>query len=141
MKMKIRKLTDEAVMPKYAHSDDAAMDLTATSVNIVDKGSFGYREYGTGLAIDIPKGFAGLIFPRSSISETGLILSNSVGVVDPGYHGEIKARFKEIPDSHTYGVGDRVAQLMVIPVDRVEWEQVDDLGTSERGEKGFGSTN
>jgi dUTP pyrophosphatase len=140
MKVKIRKLDPTAMIPSYAHSTDAAMDLTATSIKVIDQGKFGYYEYGTSLALEIPKGFAGFIFPRSSISNKGLILSNSVGVIDSGYRGEIKFRFKHIKDSDVYNVGDRIGQLVILPIPEVEFEEVIELQTSDRNEGGFGST-
>lgn len=140
MKLKIRKLTDDAVVPTKAHDLDIGWDLTATSVKIVDEKDYGYWEYGTDLAVDIPAGYMGLIFPRSSVSKTGQWLANSVGLIDPGYHGELKQRFKGIPDTKVYTPGDRVAQLVVIKSEDLEFELVEDLGDSERGEKGFGSS-
>ena len=82
MIVKIKKLDSKAVTPAYAKAGDAAVDLTAISLSKVDKDEFGYLEYGTGLAIEIPEGYVGLLFPRSSISNSGLILTNSVGVID-----------------------------------------------------------
>jgi dUTP pyrophosphatase len=82
MVVKIKKLDPKAVTPAYAKAGDAAVDLTAISIAKVDRDEFGYMEYGTGLAIEIPEGHVGLLFPRSSISNSGLILTNSVGVID-----------------------------------------------------------
>ena len=86
MKVKIKRLNENAVIPAYAHVTDAGLDLTATSKNIE-----GNRViiYGTGLAVEIPEGYVGLIFPRSSNSKKNLLLTNSVGVIDSGYRGEI----------------------------------------------------
>ena len=81
-----------------------------------------------------------MIFPRSSISNTGLILSNSVGVVDSGYRGEIKFRFKWIKDTTDYNVGDRVGQLIILPYPSIETEEAEELSSTERGEGGFGSS-
>ena len=141
MKVQIKKLVPEAVIPSYSKAGDAGLDLTAVSEKHVDESSYGYVEYGTGLAIKIPEGYVGLIFPRSSISNQGLILANSVGVVDSGYLGEIKLRFKYIANTNKYAIGDRVGQLIIMPYPSIEFEEVADLGTSERGEGGFGSTN
>lgn len=91
MIVKIKKLHKDAVIPSYSKIGDAGLDLTAVS-KIYDE--YGNVEYGVGLAIEIPKGYVGLIFPRSSISKKDLILSNSVGVIDSGYRGEIKFKFK-----------------------------------------------
>ena len=141
MKVKIKKLSENAVIPSYAKPGDAGMDLTAITLTKVDNNDFGFLEYGTGLAVEIPEGFVGLIFPRSSVSNSGLILANSVGVIDSGYRGEIKLRFKHIPDTAFYKPGDRVGQLIVIPYPNVEFEQVTELSSTERSEGGFGSTN
>jgi dUTP pyrophosphatase len=141
MIVKIKKLDSKAVTPAYAKAGDAAVDLTAISLSKVDKDEFGYLEYGTGLAIEIPEGHVGLLFPRSSISNSGLILTNSVGVIDSGYRGEIKFRFKHIPDTSFYKVGDRIGQLIIMPYPQIEFEEVQELSSTERGEGGFGSTN
>lgn len=139
MEVKIKKLDDKAVIPSYAHNHDGAMDLTATSMNITDK----YIEYGTGLAMEIPAGFVGLIFPRSSISKKDLTLANSVGVIDAQYRGEIKLRFRD--DSvglffDYYGVGDRIGQIMIIPRPSVSFKEVEELEYTTRGSGGWGST-
>jgi dUTP pyrophosphatase len=141
MKVKIKKLQPDAVIPKYAKVGDAGMDLTAVSKKEVDEAVFGYIEYGTGLSIEVPEGHVALMFPRSSCSDTGLILANSVGVIDSGYRGEIKARFKAIPDTKHYDVGDRVAQLVIIPYPQIEFEETETLSETERGKGGYGSTN
>jgi dUTP pyrophosphatase len=97
-------------------------------------------EYGTGLAVEIPEGHVGLLFPRSSISNSGLILTNSVGVIDSGYRGEIKFRFKHIPDTAYYKPGDRIGQLIVMPYPEIDFQEVEELSSTERGEGGFGSS-
>jgi len=140
MVVKIKKLDSKAVIPSYSKAGDAAMDLTATSIAKVDRDDFGYLEYGTGLAFEIPEGYVGLLFPRSSISNSGLILSNSVGVLDSGYRGEVKFRFKHIPDTMYYKPGDRVGQIIIIPYPQITLEEVEELSSSERSEGGFGST-
>jgi len=94
MKLKIKRLHPDAVLPSYAKPGDAGLDLTATSLSISEDGL--YVEYGTGIAVEIPEGHVGLIFPRSSISKTSMILSNHVGVIDSGYRGEIRFRFKDL---------------------------------------------
>ena len=141
MKVNIKKLNENAVIPSYSKAGDCGLDLTATSKEIVDKGSYGYIEYGTSLAIELPENFVGLIYPRSSISNTGMIMANSVGVVDAGYRGEIKIRFKAIPDTKQYEIGERVAQLVIMPYPHIEFEEVNELSNTERNEGGFGSTN
>ena len=140
LKVKIKKLSPNAVIPSYAKPGDACMDLTAISETIVEEGGYGYIEYGTGLAFEIPENHVMLIYPRSSISNQGLILSNSVGVVDSDYRGEVKFRFKWIKGSNKYNVGDRVGQFMIIPRPIMELEEVEELSETERGQGGFGSS-
>jgi dUTP pyrophosphatase len=140
MKVKIKKLVPEAVIPAYSNPGDAGLDLVATYVKVEDHNQYGYFEYGTGIALEIPEGYVGLVFPRSSISKTGMILSNSVGVIDSSYRGEIKFRFKYISGTASYEVGDRVGQLIIIPYPTVEFEEVDNLENTQRGSDGFGST-
>jgi dUTP pyrophosphatase len=139
MKVRIKKLSETAVIPSYAKSGDAGMDLIATS--IINEDIFQIT-YGLGIALEIPKGFVGLVFPRSSIRKTGLQLSNSVGVIDSGYRGELQATFNKVfgVASTTYEVGDRVAQIMIIPHPEIEFEETNELSNTERGEGAFGST-
>lgn len=135
MKLKIKKLSPYAKIPTKSFKLDVGFDLYANSVERTSK----FSEYGTGIAVDIPEGFVGLIYPRSSLSKKDMILANHVGVIDPGYHGEVLLRFK-ILGQDTYEIGDRIGQLVVIPVPEVELVEVYDLGVSERGMNGFGST-
>jgi dUTP pyrophosphatase len=139
MKVKIKKLHPNAVIPKYAKPGDAGLDLTAISESWNEFNS--QVTYGTGIAVEIPEGHVGLIFPRSSISKTTLMLANSVGVIDSGYRGEIMFKFNYLEKGMIYDVGDRVGQLIIIPYPSVEFEEVDDLSSTERGDGGFGSTN
>ena len=115
------------------------MDLVAT--RIISNTTFDVS-YGTDLAMEIPNGFVGLVFPRSSIRKYELALSNSVGVIDSGYRGELQATFKKTNglDSLAYKVGDRIAQIMIIPHPPIEFNEVDELSDTERGDGGFGST-
>ena len=138
MKVKIKKLSPDAVIPTYAKVGDAGMDLVATSMKFDGT----QITYGTGLAMEIPEGFVGLVFPRSSIRKTHLHLSNSVGVIDSGYRGEVQATFKKIQGIalDNYKVGDRIFQLMVIPHPTIQFIEVNELSNTERGEGGFGST-
>ena len=141
MKVRIKKLNENAVIPSYAKSGDAGMDLVATSIISETQTQI---TYGIGLAMEIPKGFVGLIFPRSSVRKTRLMLSNCVGVVDSGYRGELQATFNKVNQNsqaeNDYKVGDRVAQIMIIPHPPIEFDEVDELSDTERGEGGFGST-
>lgn len=154
MKLKVKRLNTDAVVPDYAKAGDAGLDLTASDdgANMIGEDGYMYREYGTGLAVEIPEGFVGLIFPRSSISKTSLTLANSVGVIDSGYRGEIKFRFRmdvapmlvapdKVKQAAVYKKGDRIGQLIVMPYPVIEVECWDgDLSSSERGTGGFGST-
>lgn len=140
MKIKIKKLSQDAVIPTYANVSDAGLDLVATWIKVEDHNNYGYFEYGTGLAIEIPEGYVGLLFPRSSISKTGMFLSNSVGVIDSGYRGEIMARFKYISGTKSYSIGDKIAQLIILPYPKIEFEEAEYLSQTDRGDGGFGST-
>jgi dUTP pyrophosphatase len=139
MQLKIKLLHPDSVKPKYAKAGDAGMDLVAT--NIKENTTFQIT-YGLGIAMEIPEGFVGLVFPRSSIRNTELMLSNSVGVIDSGYRGELQATFNKLNglDSIAYNVGDRVCQIVIVPTPVVQVKIVDELSDSERGEGGFGSS-
>lgn len=138
MQVKIKKLHENAVIPQYAKKGDAGLDLTATSLAIQ-----GYNYvYGTGLAVEIPEGHVGLLFPRSSISKTGMWQTNSVGVIDSGYRGEIKVVLRtDGTHAEAYKVGERIAQLIIVPYPKIELLEVGELSDTDRGEGGFGSTN
>ena len=127
-----------AIIPKYAHSTDAGMDLVAVSMNETDK----YIEYDTGIAIEIPKGYVGLVFPRSSVSKLDLVQANSVGVIDSSYRNSIKVRFKKLKDNGVcvYVPGERIAQLIILPYPMIGFNEVEKLSDSDRGLGGFGST-
>jgi len=139
MKVKIKKVHSDAVKPKYAKESDAGMDLVATS--IIENTSFQIT-YGLGIAMEIPDGMVGLVFPRSSIRNTELMLSNSVGVIDAGYRGELQATFNKLNglDSVSYKVGERIAQIIIVPHPIIQIVEVDELSESSRGIGGFGST-
>ncbi|MFA5047638.1 MAG: dUTP diphosphatase [Patescibacteria group bacterium] len=135
MKIKVKKLIPEAVLPKYAKIGDAGMDIYATSKNETEK----FVEYGTGLSFELPSGFMMLVYPRSSVSNMDLNMANSVGVLDAGYRGELKIRFRKNGPTD-YNVGDRIAQIIIMPFPEIDFEETEDLSTSERGANGFGST-
>jgi dUTP pyrophosphatase len=139
MQVKVKKLNETAVIPTYSNPGDAALDLTATSKTQEGKNIV----YGTGLAIEIPEGYVGLLFPRSSLTKYDLTLGNHVGVIDSGYRGEILFKFK-LTDiqkfCQTYEVGDRVGQLLIIPYPKIQLIEVKDLSSSQRGTGGYGST-
>ena len=136
MKVNIKRLHENATIPFYAKESDAGMDLVITDI----KGETEWDiSYGFGISMEIPEGFMGLVFPRSSIRKTDLILSNSVGVIDAGYRGEIQATFKKTGGA-VYKIGDRGAQIIIMPHPSIEFQEVEELTNTERGEGGFGST-
>jgi len=133
----------DAELPEYQNEGDAGMDLKAVEKI---KDTYSRLWFRTGLKIAIPRGYVGLIYPRSSITETNLELGNSVGVIDSGYRGEIEVRFNknsEVGSTYQgYSVGDRVAQLIIMPYPSVEFLEVNSLNfDSDRGSQGFGSTD
>ncbi|BAQ84128.1 dUTP diphosphatase [uncultured Mediterranean phage uvMED] len=140
MKVKIKKLNKDAVIPKYAKDGDAGMDLTAVSCDY-DKKNDVYV-YGTGLCFEIPKGYVGEVYSRSSIYKTGLILSNGTGVIDSGYRGEVLLKFynSKDDDKSIYKKGDRIGQIIIMPYPKIEFEEVKILSDSERGSGGYGSS-
>lgn len=138
MKIKIKKLHPDAIIPTYANPGDAGMDLTAITEKWND--AYSMVTYDTGLSIEIPEGFVGLLFPRSSISKTILSLSNSVGVIDSGYRGPIMFKFRYPEEGMVYDIGDRIGQIIIMPYPTIEFEEVEELSSTERGEGGFGST-
>ena len=164
MEVKIKKLHKDAVIPRYAKEGDAGLDLTAVSVEY-DK--YGNIVYGTGLAFEIPEGYVGLLFPRSSNAKTNMYLTNSVGVLDSGYRGEVMFKYKTVHNvasiiqflwqkyirrmeplnvrvnTLTYNVhkiGDRIGQLIIIPYPKIEFVESDELSETERGTGGYGSS-
>lgn len=163
MEIKIKKLHQDAVIPTYSKHGDAGMDLTAVTKEYDEHGNV---VYGTGLAFEIPEGFVGLLFPRSSNTKKDLILGNSVGVIDSGYRGEVVFKFKPSIDIwdfdysqenavfesagdekrgfavgiEFYNTGDRIGQIIIMPYPKVNFIEVDELSDTDRGNGGFGST-
>ena len=161
LKVKIKKLNENAVIPTYLKNGDAGMDLVATSRYYDENGNI---VYGTGLSFEIPKGYVGLIFPRSSNAKQQLLLSNSVGVIDSGYRGEVMLKFKSSVSSFSlktliklifnsetsinlitnfkisYYVGERIGQMIILPYPQIEFEESEELSETERGNGGYGST-
>lgn len=139
MKVKFKKLDRHAVIPVQI-AGNAGMDMTAIKIETTDD----YVEYDTGIASEIPEGYVGLLFPRSSISKTSLVMANSVGVVDASYRGPIKFRFKNVAKDwqyvNRYVIGDRIGQLVIMPYPSIESVEVDELSETARGDGGFGST-
>jgi len=139
MVVKIKKLNDLATIPSYSKPGDAGMDLTVTS--IISNTSVDIT-YGFGISLEIPQGFVGLVFPRSSVRNYDLLLSNCVGVIDSGYRGELQATFKKTSglDSISYKIGDRAAQIMLLAYPKIDFIESENLSNSDRGGGGFGST-
>nr|DAH79171.1 MAG TPA: dUTPase [Caudoviricetes sp.] len=142
MKVKIKKLNENAVVPTKAHATDAGFDLYCTSKEV----DWDKRQIicHTGLAFEIPEGFVGLLFPRSSVSNKPLIMANSVGVIDSCYRGEVTVKFN-ITDMRQsgmnhYQVGNKVAQIIIIPYPEIEFEEAEELSETDRGTGGYGST-
>lgn len=155
LEVKIKRLHQDGVVPTYAKPGDAGMDLVAIDDGDYkseridfqdDDGFFNWQEvwyvsYKTGIALEIPQGYVGLIFPRSSISKTDLTLANSVGVIDSGYRGEISFRFKTTHGNPVkYKKGDKIGQLVVMSYPKVTLVEVEELSDTERGTGGFGSS-
>ena len=147
LEVKIKKLHKDAVIPKYETFGSVGMDLTAVSKEYDKHGNV---VFGTGLAIQIPEGYYADLRPRSSISKYDLVLANSVGTTDSDYRGELILKFKPSvyfgvnrgdDDGVMYDVGDRIAQLVILPYPKVSFVEVDELSDTERGTGGFGSTN
>lgn len=148
MEIKIKRLYGDAVLPTRAHVDDAGYDLYAHSKAFDDDGNI---VYGTGIAFEIPRGYVGLVFPRSSNAKKDLLLSNSVGVVDSGYRGEVSFKFKFTLTYITgeglihrcdaeYNVGDRIGQIIIMPYPDVTFVETDELSETDRGTGGYGSS-
>ena len=147
LEVKIKKLHKDAVIPKYETVGSVGMDLTATSKEYDE---YGNVVFGTGISIQIPDGYYADLRPRSSISKYDLVLANSVGAIDSDYRGELILKFK--PSVYfgvnrgddvgvMYDVGDRIAQLVILPYPKVSFVEVDELSDTDRGTGGFGSTN
>lgn len=151
MKVRIKRLYEDAKLPTKAHDDDAGFDLYAHSKTYDDENNV---VYGVGVAFEVPKGYVGLLFPRSSNAKKDLLLSNSVGVLDSGYRGEVLFKFKRTPKefadargafmtfqySSGYSIGDRIGQIIIMPYPDVEFVEVEELSETERGAGCYGSS-
>lgn len=152
--VKFKKLHLLAETPKQVHSQDAAFDLVALSKSPYNGNNADLPQYlyEFGLSIELPEDHFGLIVPRSSIYKTTMRLSNCCGILDCGYTGPIMAIFDDIAKSKEYNglnysrsihynIGDRIAQIIILPRPKVSWECVEELSSSERGTGGFGSSD
>lgn len=142
MIVRFKRLHDDAILPKYAKDGDAGQDFYATDNGTEVETPFGgrYIEYSTGWAVEIPRGHVGLMFPRSSISNYPLALSNGTGIFDSGYRNEVKFRFRITGSGKRYEKGERIGQMVVMPYPQVTAVEVDELSISERGQSGWGSS-
>lgn len=134
-------LINAAVMPEVAHPGDAGADLRSTEEYELAPGE--RKTIGTGVSIALPDGYVAFIVPRSGLAaKHGITIVNSPGTVDAGYRGEIKVTLLNTDQSNPFSiaVGDRIAQMIVMPFARARFIEVDRLPESERGEGGFGST-
>ncbi|SKA85344.1 deoxyuridine 5'-triphosphate nucleotidohydrolase [Agreia bicolorata] len=141
MTQSVEVLIQATAIPSYSHPGDAGADLTSTEALTLSPGE--RRLVGTGVSIALPDGFAAFVVPRSGLAaKHGITIVNSPGTVDAGYRGEIKVALLNTDSTVPYdiGVGDRIAQLIVMPVSRAVFIPVDTLPGSDRGAGGFGST-
>ena len=162
MEIRFKKLVPEAVTPFKKYDVDAGFDMTAIWIKETDK----YTEYGTGITLEIPNGYVGLMFPRSSIRDMDFTLKNSVGVIDASYRGEIKFSFlnaihdvfkdksnsKQYKDGkiidigllnrhmHKYNIGERVGQIVFVKIPDVKMVESMELNETKRGTAGYGSS-
>ncbi|MDQ2984842.1 MAG: dUTP diphosphatase [Actinomycetota bacterium] len=141
IELPIRRLHDEAVVPARAYAGDAGLDLTACER--VELGPGERAAVGTGLAVAIPEGYAGFVQPRSGLAaKHGITILNTPGLIDSGYRGEVRVVLVNTDRTEPFVVepGMRIAQLVVVPVLELELVEADELPPSERGARGFGSS-
>ena len=136
LKIKFKKLNQNAVIPKHGTAGAAGFDLTAVRIEETDQ----FVKYYTGIAAQIPAGYIGMLVPRSSVVNTGLLMGNSVGIIDSDYVGELSAVFYLRSGCRVYNVGDRIGQLVIVPIPEVEFVEAEELSETERGAGGYGST-
>lgn len=144
MQIKFKRLSEKAVQPIRATVGSAGFDLTSTHVTteVSECGQL-ILVYHTDLAVEIPEGYMGLVFPRSSISKKSMRLCNSVGVIDSDYRGEITCKFTVTTDviPSLYKEGERCAQLVIVPFMAADFIEAEELSETERGDGGYGSTD
>lgn len=142
MKVRIKKLSDKAIIPTFGSVGSAGGDLYSAEENQVIIAPNQTVIIGTGLAVEIPDGYVGLVYARSGLAtKSGLAPANKVGVIDSDYRGEIKvALHNHSNEIRTVSQGERIAQMVIAPYLKVEYEEVDDLSDTARGGGGFGST-
>lgn len=144
MEIKFKKLSETAVMPKRAHATDAGVDLTVSRITqeINECGQL-IIVYHSDIAVEIPEGYVGLLFARSSIANKSIVPTNCVGVIDAGYRGDIMSKMRSTTDvvPAIYKTGERFAQLVIMPLLNYDIVEAEELADSDRGEGGYGSTN
>lgn len=144
MEIKFKRLSEEAILPIRANKNDAGIDLTATRITqeINECGQL-ILVYHTDLAVEIPEGYVGLLFHRSSVYKKSLMMTNCVGVIDAGYRGEIMSKMRSTTDvvPAIYKPGERFAQLVIIPIADITIAEAAELSEAERGDNGFGSSD
>ena len=141
MELRVAKLKDEATVPARAHEGDAGVDLYACEAAHLGPGE--RWGVGTGVAVEIPEGHAGLVLPRSGLArDHGIALVNSPGLIDAGYRGEVRVLLLNTDPAETFRVepGDRIAQLVITPVALADPVEVESLSETARGDGGFGSS-
>lgn len=136
--VKIKRLHPDARIPQYSLNGDAAVDLIATEITFLKESN--QIVVGTGLSIEIPEGYVGMLHPRSSISNTRYSLCNSTGIIDSNYRGELILKFDIVRQGRDYTIGDKIGQLIILPYPTINFVEVTDLSSTERGSNGFGST-
>ena len=137
--MKVKRVSEHAQLPTRGSKDAAGLDLYCPFHIKVPADS--QKKIPLGVAVEIPKGYMGLLVPRSSMSKTPLRCANSVGVIDADYRGEISIAYENISCSdYTIFRGDRIAQLIIVPITIVDVEEAQTLSETERGAGGYGST-
>jgi dUTP pyrophosphatase len=142
MELRFQRLSDAARLPTRAHAGDAGLDLYAAEPVVVPPAG-GRTDVGTGVAVEIPEGHAGLVLPRSgSARKHGVTLTNAPGLIDAGYRGELRVLILNTDPSEPFEIspGDRIAQLVIVAVALPEPVEADGLAESERGDRGFGSS-
>jgi len=138
----VRRLRPDAHVPQQAYEGDAGLDLSACEALTIEPGQ--RAVVPTGVAVEIPEGYAGFVQPRSGLaSRHGIGIVNAPGLIDSGYRGEIRVVLINTDLEHPFGVepGMRIAQLVIAPVAAVRLVEVDELASSERGVRGFGSSS
>jgi dUTP pyrophosphatase len=141
VELRVRRLREEASLPRRAHEGDAGLDLQAAEAATIAPGE--RASVATGIAVEIPTGHAGLVLPRSGLAARhGIALVNAPGLIDPGYRGEIKVLLLNTDSREAFEIspGDRIAQLVLSPVAEADPVEVTELAASARGEGGFGSS-